>query len=217
MQTKINLAIASVLAVLACAASASEVYIDQAGSSTTIDITQTGNGNTVGSSGTPSTIIGDGSNIDIVQTGASNSADISTSVGTSGSVIDYSAAGNLNQLNVEIDGATDTNLTTTISGDSNVVVMCGTIATAGDASTTTAATCSAGVSADTTTTTIGITGSTNYIAIGADAASAINNITIGGTVASSFNTVNLSQTGTDTPVVTLNVDGNSNAINITQQ
>jgi hypothetical protein len=32
-----------------------------------------------------------------------------------------------------------------------------------------------------------------------------------------LNVVNLNQTGTDTPAVTLNVDGSSNAINISQQ
>ena len=71
------------------AAWASDVYIDQAGSTSTIDITQTGDGNTVGSAGTASTITGDNSDVDITQTGATNIADVSSSVGTSGTILDY--------------------------------------------------------------------------------------------------------------------------------
>jgi len=73
------------------------------------------------------------------------------------------------------------------------------------------------VTANTTTTTLAITGDSNKVAVGADAASAVNNITLGANVSSSFNTINLQQSGTDVPNVTLNVDGDSNAINITQQ
>ena len=204
----------SLIATIHTGAYASDVYIDQAGSTTTIDITQTGDGNTVGSSSTASTIIGDGSDIDITQTGASNSADVSTSVGTSGTILNYTAAGGTNKLDVQIDGATDTSLTTTITGDSNEVTLCGSLTT--KASSVASATCTNGVQVNTTTTTVGITGDCNKVAIGADAATAVNNITIGGTTSSNTNVVNLEQTGTDTPVVTLNVDGDSNAINITQ-
>jgi hypothetical protein len=194
---------------------ASDVYIDQAGSTTTIDITQTGADNTVGSSGTPTTIVGDNTDVDITQTGTFNTADIKMSVGTSDSTVNYTAAGGSNILNVEIDGAADTKLTTTIAGDSNEVTLCGTIGTVAAASQT--ATCATGVQANTTTSNIAITGDRNQIAIGADAASAVNNITVGGNVTSSDNVINLSQTGLDVPNVTLNVDGSTNAINITQQ
>ena len=194
---------------------ASDVYIDQAGSTTTIDITQSGNGNTVGSSGTPSTIYGDNTDIDIIQTGDLNTADIETATGASGTVINYDATGSSNVLDVDISTATDTKLTTTITGDSNEVTLCGTLSTT--ASAVASATCATEVSADSTTTTIAVTGDSNKIAVGADAASAVNNITLGANVSSSFNTINLQQSGLDVPVVTLNVDGNSNAINITQQ
>ena len=116
------------------AAWASDVYIDQAGSTTTIDIVQTGAGNTVGSSGTASTIIGDNTVIDIKQVGANNTADIETATGASGTSITYEATGGTNTL----DAVSDQNI------------------------------------------------------------------------------VNLSQSGSGVPVVTLNVDGDSNAVNITQ-
>ena len=217
MLKNINVIVLALLASLLgiTVAWASDVYIDQAGSTTTIDITQTGDGNRVGSAGTASTITGDTTDVDITQTGSGNAADIKMSVGTSGSIVDYTAAGGSNILNVEIDGAADTKLTTTIAGDSNEVTLCGTIGTVAAASQT--ATCATGVQANTTTSNIAITGDRNQIAIGADAASAVNNITVGGNVTSSDNVINLSQTGLDVPNVTLNVDGNTNAINVTQQ
>jgi hypothetical protein len=196
------------------AAWASDVYIDQAGSTSTIDITQTGDGNTVGSAGTASTITGDNSDVDITQTGATNIADVSSSVGTSGTILDYTATGSSNILAVEIDGAADTKLTATITGDSNELTLCGTLGT--DAATGSSATCATGVQADTTESTVAITGSSNKVAIAAGAANAVNNITLGANVSSSFNIVNLKQSGSDTPNVTLNMDGDSNAVNIIQ-
>ena len=216
MSRNINTTILALLASLLATTAvwASDVYIDQAGSTTTIDITQTGNGNTVGSSGTPSTITGDNSDIDITQTGDLNAADIETATGASGTVIDYTAIGGSNVLDVDISTATDTTLTTTITGDSNEVTLCGSLGT--DASAVGSATCATEVTADTTTTNIAITGDSNKVAVGADAASAVNNITIGANVGSNYNVVNISQTGLDTPNVTLNVDGDTNAINIIQ-
>jgi hypothetical protein len=196
------------------AAWASDVYIDQAGSTSTIDITQTGDGNTVGSAGTASTITGDNSDVDITQTGATNIADVSSSVGTSGTILDYTATGSSNILAVENDGAADTKLTATITGDSNELTLCGTLGT--DAATGSSATCATGVQADTTESTVAITGSSNKVAIAAGAANAVNNITLGANVSSSFNSVNLKQSGSDTPNVTLNMDGDSNAVNIIQ-
>ena len=60
MSNKINkISLALLVSLLGTTAVwASDVYIDQAGSTTTIDIVQTGSGNTIGSSGTASTIIG---------------------------------------------------------------------------------------------------------------------------------------------------------------
>jgi len=212
MNTTILALLASLLATTAVWAS--DVYIDQAGSNSTIDITQTGDGNRVGDANTPSTITGDNSDIDITQTGSLNEADIKSSTGTSGSIINYTATGSSNILAVEIDGAADTTLTTTITGDSNEVTLCGTLGTT--AASGQSAACATGVQADTTTSNIAVTGDFNQVAIGADAANAVNNITIGANVTSSNNIVNLTQAGLDSPVVTLNVDGDSNAININQ-
>lgn len=198
----------------ATALQASDVYIDQAGSTTTIDIVQTGSDNTVGNSTTASTIIGSNSDIDITQTGASNTADIETATGASDTKIDYTATGGSNVLDVDISTATDTTVTATITGDSNELTVCGTLATVATAAAS--ATCATEVSSNTTTTNVAITGDSNKIAAGLGSASAVNNITIGATVSSSYNVVNLKQTGTDVPVVTLNINGATNAVNITQ-
>jgi|TARA_R110000737_G_scaffold182572_1_gene206101 hypothetical protein len=216
MSNRINkISLALLVSLLgATAAWASDVYIDQAGSTTTIDITQTGSGNTVGSSGTASTIIGSNTDIDVTQTGASNTADIETATGASDTKIDYTATGGSNILDVDISTATDTTVTAVITGDSNELTVCGTLAT--DASSVASATCATEVSANTTTTNVAVTGDSNKIAAGLDSAGAVNNITIGANTVSDYNVVNLKQTGTDTPVVTLNVDGSSNAVNITQ-
>ena len=115
---------------------------------------------------------------------------------------------------VDISTATDTTITATITGDSNELTVCGTLAT--DAAAAASATCATEVSKNTTTTNVAITGDSNKIAAGLDAAGAVNNITLGATTPSDYNIVNLKQTGTDTPVVTLDIDGSSNAVNITQ-
>ena len=216
MSNRINkISLALLVSLLgATAAWASDVYIDQAGSTTTIDITQTGSGNTVGSSGTASTIIGSNTDIDVTQTGASNTADIETATGASDTKIDYTATGGSNILDVDISTATDTTVTAVITGDSNELTVCGTLAT--DASSVASATCATEVSANTTTTNVAITGDSNKIAAGLGSAGAVNNITLGANTVSDYNIVNLKQSGTDTPVVTLNVDGSSNAVNITQ-
>jgi hypothetical protein len=216
MSNRINkISLALLVSLLgATAAWASDVYIDQAGSTTTIDITQTGSGNTVGNSTTASTIIGDNSNIDLTQTGSNNTADIETAVGASGTIIDYTATGSTNTLDVDISAASDTTLTTAITGDSNEVTLCGSMTTL--ASGVASASCATEISANSTTTNIAITGDSNKVAVGADSATAVNNITIGANAVSDMNVVNLTQTGTDTPAVTLNVDGDSNAVNILQ-
>ena len=216
MSNRINkISLALLVSLLgATAAWASDVYIDQAGSTTTIDITQTGAGNTVGNSTTASTIIGDGTDIDVTQTGANNTADIETSTGASGTKIDYTATGGSNILDVDIAAASDTTVTATMTGDSNELTVCGSLAT--NASGVASASCATEISANTTTTNVAVTGDSNKIAAGLDAAGAVNNITVGANAVSDFNVINLSQGGTDTPVVTLNVDGDSNAVNIIQ-
>ena len=62
-------------------ANAADVYIEQVGSSSTIDITQTGDGNRVGSSSDSASIYGTGSDVDIIQNGSNNELDLETTTG----------------------------------------------------------------------------------------------------------------------------------------
>ena len=215
---KHNLMIMTILtaSILSNLSYASDVYINQAGSTTKVDIVQTGSGNRIGTASAPITLYGDSLNIDLVQTGSNNAIDILTTLGSDNTAINYTAVGDLNVLAVNIDAATDTKFTSTITGDSNDVTVCGVLSVNGVAGTTTAATCTAGITANATTTLLNITGNANFVALGLDAPNAVNTITIGANVASNTNTINLSQTGVNAPIVTLNVDGNSNVINITQ-
>ena len=92
------------IGILTCAlpAFASDVYIDQAGSSSTIDITQTGNGNLVGNSTTATTLTGDSQDIDVTQTGDSNKTDISTASGSNDTTIAIVNTGDSNETVVGI-------------------------------------------------------------------------------------------------------------------
>ena len=97
----------ALLSAITAPAFASDVYIDQAGSGTTIDITQDGNGNTVGNSTTATTLTGDSQDIDITQTGNTNKVDISTASGSNDTTIAITNTGDSNETVVGRD-TTDT-------------------------------------------------------------------------------------------------------------
>lgn len=215
---------------LANVAYASEVYINQAGSSSNIDITQTGSGNIVnGDDGTTTQaqITGSSQNIDISQIGDNNEAEININGGTT--TLDYAATGSQNLFDVSIDGGTGGTHIIDITGDVNDVTVCGTADGAGtmttlQASSTTGSTvsgvgCSAGISANDITNTITIDGDYNIVntAQGAGVANTVNTITIGdGVTSSDNNEVNLVQDNMEANTVTLTIEGSSNAVNILQ-
>lgn len=94
----------------------------------------------------------------------------------------------------------------TISGGTSTVTTSGTIPA-----------CSTEVSVVDTTTTLVTNGDYNSINFELDAADAVNTVTVGGTTSSNFNSIDITQTGNDSPVVTMTVDGDNNAIVIDQQ
>lgn len=196
-------------------AQASDVYIEQTGGNTVINITQTGTANRVGSSGTATTFDGDTITIDIVQTGSTNEADLQM-IGATSSIIDYTATGDFNILDVSINGGTGNKLTAVTTGDSNRLTMCGTNDGAGSVPGATA-TCATGIAVNNTTNIVNVTGSTNAINLALASAGATNTINVGQNTISDSNVINLTQTGVDTHIVTMSVDGNGNKINITQQ
>ncbi len=201
---------------------ANDVYIEQAGDTSTFNITQSGTGsNRVGSAGTASTFSGNNQTIDIVQAGLSNAADLTITGGST--TVNYSATGDLNELAVEVDGGTGNTFNIAKTGDSNRVTVCGTnnVGTSGQTGST--ASCTAGVSVNDTTNTINVNGSTNKVNLALGSADAVNTVNIGHSsagvsgVASSGNIVNITQSSSGIPTTNVTVNGDTNTINIKQQ
>lgn len=202
------------------AAQASEVYIEQAGSSSTIDITQTGDGNRVGSSTEATTINGSNSDIDVTQTGSANELDLKTGTAASGSDIELNFTGGSNVMDIDLGSVSDTIINTDVTGDSNNISICGTM-TAGTA--VAPASCSADMSVSDIGIDLDIVGDSNNVGIarsGVDGTSGTTEVTVnmGSTTASNLNVVNIEQSSTtESGVVSLTMDGSSNVVNITQQ
>jgi hypothetical protein len=196
------------------AAWASEVYIEQVGSTININVTQTGTTNIVsGALGTTNAALvrGNGINLDVTQTGDYNEASVKLDSATSADV-DYTATGSNNIFDVYVNGGSSNITSVTVDGDSNRVVVCGTIAS-GVAGTS----CNAGISANNITNTVGVTGNSNEVNIAvASIAGTTNTVNIGNNVTSNNNTVNITQTNIDVNIVDISVDGNTNVINIIQ-
>jgi hypothetical protein len=216
------LAILVTTGMLSSGAIANDVYIEQAGDTSTFNITQSGTGgNRVGSAGTPSTFSGNNQTIDIVQAGQGNQADLSVSGGST--AINYSATGDLNELLVEIDGGTGNTFNIAKVGDNNRVTVCGTnnVGTSGQTGAT--AGCTAGVAVNDTLNTVNVNGDSNKVNLALASADAVNTINIGhnsqgvaGT-SSSGNIVNITQSSIGIPTTNITVNGDTNTINVKQQ
>jgi hypothetical protein len=193
---------------------ASEVYIEQAGSSSTFNITQSNGNNRVGSVNTPSVFSGSSILVDIVQNGTLNEADLSVLTATD-TVIDYTATGNSNILEVEIANSGNS-LTVVKTGDANRVTMCGTNNGAGAVAGATAA-CTSAVGVVDTTNVINITGDSNSVNLALASANASNTINIGQNTISDNNVVNITQSGAGVHTTAITIDGNTNLVNVTQQ
>ena len=205
--------VAAIFVMLGTAA-ASEVYIEQAGDTGTFNITQSNGSNRVGSAGTPSVFGGNAIAVDIIQNGTLNEADLSV-LTASDTIIDYTATGGSNILEVEISDSGNS-LTVVKTGDFNRVTMCGTNDSAGTVAGATAA-CSTSVSVVDTTNVINITGDSNSVNLALASASANNTVNIGQTTPSDDNVVNIAQSGAGSHTTAITIDGNTNLVNVTQQ
>jgi len=205
------------------AARAADVYLDQAGSSSTIDITQQGDGNVVGTSGDRARISGTSTDVDISQDGSSNELMIDADSIGGALDLDVVQDGSSNEINLDLGSGTDPAIDINIAGDSNQVDVCGSMTT--NASSSTDATCATDMSDNYIGIDIDIANSSdsNKIAIGrggiagTDGSTEVK-VSIGGTTAGSdSNIVNIVQDSTtESGVVDLTIDGTGNAINITQ-
>jgi hypothetical protein len=193
---------------------ASEVYIEQAGSSSTFNITQSNGNNRVGSTNTPSEFDGSSILVDIVQDGTGNEADLRV-LSATGTTIDYTAIGDSNILEVDIANSGNS-LIVVKDGDANRVTMCGTNDGAGAVAGATAS-CSTAVGVVDTTNVINIRGDSNSVNLALASANANNTVNIGQNTISDNNVVNITQSGAGVHTTAITVDGNTNLVNVTQQ
>lgn len=202
-------------------ANAADVYIEQVGSSSTIDITQTGDGNRVGSSSDAASLYGTGTDVDITQNGSSNELDIETTAGAGSTTINITQDGDSNIGDINIGSADSTTFDAQISGSYNETTLCGTVTTA--AASGTSAVCNTSVGVNDFEVDLDVNGDSNKVAISRSGIAGTTStadvtVNIGGAgTASSNNIVNIDQSSTtESGIVNLTIDGSSNAVNITQ-
>lgn len=214
-----KLLLTSLLIGFGTVAFASETYIDQAGGSVTVDVTQTGNNNLLGSVGTPSSIYGNSIDIDLVQTGDNNIADLQLIMGADSTVLDYNVTGDSNLLDAWITGGINNSLNSMITGDNNRLAFCGEHDAVGTITTSSTPMCSMGVAVNDTVNIVNVDGSNNQVNMALASADAVNTIEI--TNNSDWNLVNLTQTDigsySNPHIVTLTIDGDTNTVNILQE
>lgn len=202
-------------AIFAGSGHASEVYIEQAGDSSTFNITQQNGSNSVGSVSAPASFSGNNIQVDIVQNGTLNSAAINVTSGQD-TVINYNAEGSSNSLEIDIANSGNS-LTVTKTGDNNRVTMCGTN-NVGGAVANNAVGCSTAVGAADTTNVVAITGDNNSVNLALMNNNASNTVTIGNNTLSSGNAVNITQgAGLNTHTTNVTINGDTNTVNVNQQ
>jgi hypothetical protein len=206
---KNNKNIAKVLVVTAAffvtTAWASDVYIDQIGDDVQVNITQNNGMNWVNTDPNPAVVHGDGIRIDVLQDGDQNTADISLSNNSDGTVLDYSATGSFNELTVDLATAIDNEIRATVGGDNNAISVCGDLS------------CTASMTVNDTVNVIDIDGSYNTVRMALDSESSVNTVAIAGGSINNGNTVDIVQTGaTGGHITNVGIAGGSNAVTIIQ-
>jgi len=186
---------------------ASEVYIDQAGSSTNIDILQQNGNNRVNTETDPMIVNGDDINVKIVQDGDGNVAEIYIQGNANDTNFEYRVEGDLNEILANINGGTDNNFVAAIIGNSNEITLCGEIFEGN---------CLRGIQVNFTDTTLNLEGNNNKINFALDAADSVNVFNIGQNTPSDHNIVNLTQTTSVGHIVNVTIDGSFNTVDIVQ-
>lgn len=176
---------------------ANEVYVEQIGDSSTINITQQGSGNKVGDSVDP-VFIGGGSNtVTIDQIGSSNVLAMVVNGAAASVTLNTVGSGNQQTINCGTTtsaGCSSSVITQTITGDDNVITQ------------------NLGNGANHTSN-ITVTGSTNTITHTSTNSGAS---TVNVTATGDLNNIGVTQSGLTAKTVTINSTGNSNTIAINQ-
>jgi len=106
--------------------SANELYLDQSGDSATINITQDGQDNRIGTIINPVIIYGDAVTANITQTGSSNELDMVVNGAAANVTVSTTGSSNVQSINCGTSsqaGCAGATITTTIQGDNNTVTQ----------------------------------------------------------------------------------------------
>jgi hypothetical protein len=182
---------------LSLGAQANEVYVEQVGSSSTINITQQGTDNRIGDATTPAYIGSGSNNVTIDQIGSTNVLDMVVNGAGTDVIVTTTGDNNAQTINcgtTTSDGCSGSYIKQQVTGDSNTVTQ------------------NLGSGANHTSE-ITITGDTNTVTHTSTATGVTSaNITVSGNT----NTVAVTQSGMLNKSVTVTSTGNSNTVNITQ-
>lgn len=192
---------------LAFPVTASEVYIEQAGSGTNIDILQQNGSNRINSDLDPMIINGDDINIEIVQDGDGNVAEIYITLSANDTNFEYRVEGDMNELLSNISGGTDNSFIMAIIGNDNVITLCKEYQNG---------TC-IGIEINLTNNIINVIGNNNEINFALDSDEALNTFNIGQNIPSDFNIINLTQKNVTGHIVNVTIDGSNNTVDIVQE
>lgn len=181
--------------------SANDVYVEQIGNNSTVNITQQGMGNTIGDS-VNAAFIGGGSNlVNIQQIGDANVLAMVVNGAGTNTTINTNGNGNLQSINCGIAGqagCSGSNITQIVTGDSNTVTQ------------------NLGAGANHNSY-IEITGDKNTVTHNSTMSAASNvSITLVGGTGESPNNISVTQSGMLVQNVTLSSTGNGNNIAIVQ-
>ena len=185
---------------------ASEVYIDQAGNGTNVNVLQQNGNNRINTEAMPMIVNGDDINVEIVQDGDGNVAEIYIQVSANDTNFEYRVEGDLNEILANINSGTENNFVAAIIGNDNTITFCKDYINS---------TCN-GIQVDLTDTTLNLDGNNNEINFALDAADATNVFNVGQTTPSDFNVINLTQTTSVGHKVNVSIDGDTNTVDIVQ-
>jgi hypothetical protein len=178
-------------------ATANDIYVEQSGDGSTVDILQDGTGNTIGDSITPAYIGGGANTVNIQQIGSSNSLDAVVNGAATNTTVTTNGSNNVQSITcgtAQSGSCSGSVITQTVTGDTNTITQ------------------ALGAGANHTSN-INVTGDDNTVTHTSTATGTTSaNITVSG----STNTIGVTQAGMTTQSVTVDSTGNSNAITINQ-
>jgi hypothetical protein len=178
-------------------ATANDIYVEQSGDGSTVDILQDGTGNTIGDSITPAYIGGGANTVNIQQIGSSNSLEAVVNGAATDTTVTTNGSNNVQSITcgtAQSGSCSGSVITQTVTGDTNTITQ------------------ALGAGANHTSN-INVTGDANTVTHTSTATGTTSaNITVSG----STNTIGVTQAGMTTQSVTVDSTGNSNAITINQ-